>query len=198
MNGLPQGTWAPAPGIAPRRVLGQRSSLSLAIRVLFEAPRPHLSLLLCANALRAVERRERRPKCARCFALRSLGVSSFQISRNGQQLRGYNKRLKLFGGPMLWSFCFDRRRQRLPPSYPPQQCGVVFERAWRLVFDPRLPNLRGCHEESFVARNRRRRGAIVALSTVSLAHADVGLWVNGGLSNIGLVDVATAAVTDVN
>jgi hypothetical protein len=41
-------------------------------------------------------------------------------------------------------------------------------------------------------------GAIVALSTVSIAHADVGLWVNGGLSNIGLVDVATAAVTDVN
>jgi hypothetical protein len=41
-------------------------------------------------------------------------------------------------------------------------------------------------------------GAIVALSTVSLAHVEVGLWVNGGLSNIGLVDVATAAVIDVN
>jgi hypothetical protein len=41
-------------------------------------------------------------------------------------------------------------------------------------------------------------GAIVAPSTVSLAHADVGLWVSGGLSTIGLVDVATAAVTDVN
>jgi hypothetical protein len=41
-------------------------------------------------------------------------------------------------------------------------------------------------------------GAIVALSTVSLAHADVGLWVSGGLSNIGLVYVATGAVTDVH
>lgn len=82
--------------------LGRRSSLSLAIRVLFEAPRPHLRLLLRANGLRAVERRERKSNCARRFALRSLGVSSFQISRNDQQLRGYNKRLKLFGEPMLW------------------------------------------------------------------------------------------------
>jgi hypothetical protein len=41
-------------------------------------------------------------------------------------------------------------------------------------------------------------GAIVVLSTVSLAHADEGLWVSGGRSNIGLVDVATAAVTDVS
>jgi hypothetical protein len=34
-------------------------------------------------------------------------------------------------------------------------------------------------------------GAIVALGTIRLAHADVELWVSGWLPNVGLVDLAT-------
>jgi hypothetical protein len=41
-------------------------------------------------------------------------------------------------------------------------------------------------------------GAIVALSTVSPAHADVELRIGDWFANIGLVDIATGAVTDVN
>ena len=85
-----------------RAGFGATKSLSLTIRVLFEAPCPDLGLLPRPNRLRAVERRERKPNCARRFAVRSPGVSSFQFSRNDQQLRGYNKCLKLFGEPMLW------------------------------------------------------------------------------------------------
>jgi hypothetical protein len=40
-------------------------------------------------------------------------------------------------------------------------------------------------------------GAIVALSTVSPARADVELKI-GEFANIGLVDIATGAVTGVN